>query len=286
MAAAGSAVGLIAGAGRFPLEIARAARAAGHPVLAVGLRELAAPELGAVVDEVEWLCLGEFERTFSFWRGGDVAQVVMAGKVPKTFLWESPAAVKPDAVAREILGSVADRNDDSLLGAVALAIEKGGFELLDQVSLTPELRAPLGVLGAIAPSPEQWRDIAFGWPVAKMLGERDLGQTVVVQDRAVLALEAVEGTDAAIARGCLLSDRARGACVVKVAKPSQDPRFDMPTIGLATLLKMIEGQAKVLAIEAGATVIVERDALVVEADAAGITVVGVDESRLSAKEAG
>jgi hypothetical protein len=246
-------------------------------VLAIGLRELASTELDDVADEVEWLCLGEFERSFAFWRDGGVNRVVMAGKVPKTFLWERPDAVKADAVARDILGSVADRADDSLLGAVALAIEKGGFELLEQVSLTPELRAPLGVLGTTQPTEAQRRDISFAWPVAKMLGELDIGQTVVVQDRAVLALEAVEGTDAAIERGCRLSDRSLGACVVKVAKPSQDPRFDMPTVGLATLRKMIEGDARVLAVEAGATVIVDREALLKEADAAGIAVVGADE---------
>lgn len=277
---AGGSVGLVAGAGRFPLEIARAARAAGHPVLAVGLRELAAPELEDLVDEIEWLYLGEFEATFAFWRARGAAQVVMAGKVPKTFLWERPEAVKPDAIAREILGTVADRNDDSLLGAVALAIEKGGFEVLEQVSLTPELRAPLGVLGARAPTEAEWADIAFGWPAAKALGQLDVGQTVVVQDRAVLALEAVEGTDAAIRRGCALSGGDSAVSVVKVAKPGQDPRFDMPTVGLATLRAMAEGGARALAIEAGETVVVEREALVGEADAAGISVVGVDAASL------
>ena len=277
------AVGLVAGAGRFPLEIARAARAAGHPILAVGLRELAAPELADCVDGVEWLYLGEFEAIFSFWRSGGASQVVMAGKVPKTFLWERPDAVRPDAVAQQLLGSVSDRGDDSLLGAVALAIEKGGFELLGQVSLTPELRAPLGALGAREPTDEQWADIAFGWPAARALGALDVGQTAVVQDRAVLALEAVEGTDAAITRGCGLSDRERGACVVKVAKPSQDPRYDMPTVGLDTLRTMVTGGARVLAIEAGETVVVEREELVREADAAGIAVVGVDEASLAAR---
>jgi len=273
-------VGLVAGAGQFPLDIVQAARRAGHRVIVGALRELASRELEEYADRVEWLCLGEFEALFTLWREAGADQALMAGKVPKTFLWERPDAVKLDAIALELVGSVADRADDSLLGAVADAIEKHGFRLLDQVSLTPELRAPAAVLGAVAPTPTQWADIAFGWPVAKALGDLDVGQSVVVQDRAVLALEAVEGTDAAIARGCALSDRERGACVVKVAKPSQDPRFDMPTVGLATLRTMAEGGASVLAVEAGATVVVEREALVAEADAAGIAVVGVDAAEI------
>jgi len=279
---------LIAGAGRFPLEIARSARAAGRRVVACGLRELTDPGIDAAADETLWLHLGEFEALFGAFRSAGVEQVLMAGKVPKAFLWERPEAVKFDATAWRLAGEVRDRADDSLMRAVAGAIESQGFALLDQVSLTPELRAPRGVLGRHTPDDAQWADIAFGWPVARALGGMDVGQSIVVQDRAVMALEAVEGTDAAIARGCALARVSEGVgpCVLKVAKPGQDPRFDMPTIGLATIRAMIAGGARALAIEANATVVVDRDALVQEADAAGIVVIGLDDSSLARRATG
>jgi DUF1009 family protein len=137
------------------------------------------------------------------------------------------------------------------------------------------------VLGRHAPTPGQQRDIAFGWPIAKALGSLDVGQSVVVQGGAVLALEAVEGTDAAIERGCALADSRSGVVVVKVAKPEQDPRFDVPTIGLATLRNLAKGGGGVLAVEAGQTLVLEREALVAEADAQGIPVIGVDADSLA-----
>ena len=167
---------------------------------------------------------------FAFFRDAGVAKVVMAGKVPKTFLWKDPSAFRPDARALALMKSLADRKDDSILGSVAEAIEAEGFALLGQADLAPELWAPVGAIGKLPPTEEQRRDIAFGWPIAKAIGSLDIGQTVVVRGRAVLALEAIEGTDAAIRRGCALGEK--GACVVKVAKPRQDPRFDVPTIGL------------------------------------------------------
>ena len=132
------------------------------------------------------------------------------------------------------------------------------------------------MLGKVRPTPEQEQDVAFGWPVAKAIGALDVGQSVVVQGKAVLALEAVEGTDRAIERGASLADRRRGVVVVKVAKPQQDPRFDVPTIGLATLRTLAKGGGGALAVEAGLTLVLEREALVAEADAAGIAVLGVD----------
>lgn len=151
-----------------------------------------------------------------------------------------------------------------------------------QAELAPELWAGEGTLGRVEPTPEQLADVAFGWPVAKALGEVDVGQTVVVKGRAVLAVEAIEGTDAAIRRGCALGEE--GACVVKVAKPGQDPRFDVPAIGLATIRSLVEGKASLLAVEAGRTVVLEREALLREADARGIAVVGVSPTILSVRE--
>jgi DUF1009 family protein len=266
-------VGLIAGQGRFPIEVARSIRSRGRRVRAAALRRLALSAIEPEVDELDWVYLGEIERLLNAFRAAGVREVVMAGKVPKTFLWEHPDALRPDARALQLIAGLADRKDDSMLGAVADLIEEEGFHLLGQAELAPELLVREGPLGRARPDEGQLRDVAFAWPVAKALGRLDVGQTVVVKDRAVLAVEAIEGTDAAIRRGCGLGEE--GACVVKVAKPSQDPRFDVPTIGLATVRTLAEGKASLLAVEAGRTVALEREALVAEADARGTCVLGV-----------
>lgn len=268
-------VGLIAGRGRFPQELARALRSGGRRVVALGLRELADAALEGCVDALEWVHLGELERLFELLRAARVGDVVLAGKVPKTFLWERPDAIRLDERARAVLAGLADRADDSLLGAVATAIEAEGFRLRGQVELAPSLVAGEGVLGKVHPTAAQLRDVAFGWPIAKALGGLDVGQTVVVQGGAVLALEAVEGTDVAIRRGCGLGEP--GACVIKVAKPRQDPRFDVPVVGPDTVERMVEGSASLLAVEAHRSVLLERERTLARADSRGIAVVGVVE---------
>jgi DUF1009 family protein len=275
-------VGLIAGLGRFPLEVARGARRSGHRVAAVALQELSDPALEAEADRFTWLYLGELNRLFAFFRDAGVEKVVMVGKVPKTFLWKDSSAFRPDAQAITLLKRLADRKDDSILGSIAQAIEEEGFPLLGQADLAPELWAPEGVIGKISPTEEQLGDIAFGWPIAKAIGNLDIGQTVVVRGRAVLALEAIEGTDAAIRRGCALGEK--GASVVKVAKPKQDPRFDVPTVGRDTLATLIECGAGALAVEAGRTVILDREAVARGADEHGISIVGIDAERPSWEE--
>lgn len=270
-------VGLIAGIGRFPLELARGARRRGHRVVAVAFEKLSDPHLENEVDALTWVYLGELGRTLAVFRDSGVEAVVMAGKVPKTVLWKDPSAIRPDAQALALLRNLEDRKDDSILGSIAEAIEQAGFPLLGQADLAPELWAPEGPIGSVAPSEQQWADIAFGWPVAKAIGRLDIGQTVVVQGRAVLALEAIEGTDAAIRRGCALGEK--GATVVKVAKPDQDPRFDVPTVGRDTLEVLIESGAGALAVEAGRTVILDRDTLIERADQHGIAIVGIDDAR-------
>lgn len=266
-------VGLIAGRGRFPQELARALRRDGRRVVALGLRELADVALEGCVDAMEWVRLGELERLVDLLRAARVGDVVLAGKVPKTFLWERPEAIRLDERARAMLAGLADRADDSLLGAVAAAIEAEGFRLRGQVELAPSLVAGEGVLGKVQPTAAQLRDVAFGWPIAKALGGLDVGQTVVVQGGAVLALEAVEGTDAAIRRGCSLGEP--GACVIKVAKPQQDPRFDVPVVGPDTVERMVEGSASLLAVEAHRSVLLERERTLARADGRGIAIIGV-----------
>jgi DUF1009 family protein len=268
-------VGLIAGLGSFPIEVARAAREAGRPVVAVAIRELSEPALEEEVETCTWLHLGEFEAMLRAFHAAGVRDLVMAGKVPKTFLYEKAHALRPDARALALLKELADRRDDSILGAVADLLEGEGFRLLAQAELAPQLLAEEGPIGRLEPRPEQWADIRFAWPIARALGRLDVGQSVVVRRRAVMALEAIEGTDEAIRRGGALG--GPGACVVKLAKPAQDPRFDMPTIGVRTLEVLAEIKAAALAIEARRTVVIARTEVAAAADAAGIAVVGVAE---------
>jgi DUF1009 family protein len=251
-------------------------------VVTVAIRELAEPEFETEAD-CHWLHLGELEALLRVFRESDVRRCVMAGKVPKTFLYERGPALRPDARALRLLRDLADRSDDSIMLALADVLESEGFLLEEQASFTPELLAPQGPLGTLAPDALQWQDIRFGWPIARALGRLDVGQSVVVRQRAVMALEAIEGTDEAIRRGGALG--GPGACVVKVAKPSQDLRFDMPTIGVTTIETLAEVKAAVLAVEAGATFVLGQREVVAAADAAGIPVVGVPSSGPSAEQA-
>jgi len=264
-----SPLGLIAGRGRFPLEVARAARARGESVVGVGFHG----ETDAALDCTR-VHLGELGRLIEVLQQAGVRRAVMAGKVPKVHLYGDLESLRPDARALALLARLEDRSDDTILAAIADELATEGIELQDQSQAAPELFAPAGPLGARRPSVPVEADIAFAWPIAKALGGVDVGQTVVVRDRAVLAVEAIEGTDAAIARGAALAPGG-GCVVVKVAKPGQDPRFDMPAIGLDTLAVLAEVKAAALAFEAGRTAVLDREELAREADARGIAVVGI-----------
>lgn len=275
---------LIAGRGRLPLEVARAARRRGRRVEAIGFPGETEPALEAEVERLTWLHLGELGALLGTLRKAGAREAVLAGKVPKTLLYGDPSRLRPDATALALLARLRDRKDDSILGALARFLQEEGVRLGAQAELVPELVAGEGVLGRVAPTPAQRADVAFGWPVAKAIGGLDVGQTVVVHERAVLAVEAIEGTDEAIRRGGLLG--GPGACVVKVAKPGQDPRFDLPAIGADTLDVMCEVRAAVLAVEAGATLVLDRERLLAAADAAGIAVLGVAPGELAAGATG
>jgi len=268
----GEVLGLIAGTGVFPLEVARCARRRGRRVTCVAVRELAEPRLEELVDELHWVHPGEVGSAVAAFRAAGVREAVMAGKVAKGRLVADRAALHLDGQAEGLLAQLPDFEDDSVLGKVADFLESLGIRLLPQHALCPELLAGEGVLTKTAPSEAQWADFAFGFPIAKAIGGLDIGQTVVVKDRAVLAVEAIEGTDAAIRRGGAL---AAGASVVKVAKPEQDPRFDVPAIGPDTVATLSEAGIAALAFEAGATLVLERDELVRVADAHGIAIAGV-----------
>lgn len=266
-------LGLIAGDGSLPFEVARTARHEGRKVCAVGFHGTTDPGLESEVDGMSWLHLGELEALLGTFKKAGISEALMAGKVSKLKLFGDPSALRPDARAREVIAGVTDWRDDSILGAIAGVLAEEGIELLPQLDFCQSLLAKPGVLGRARPSDAEWADISFAWPIAKAIGGLDLGQSVVVESQAVLAVEAIEGTDAAIRRGGELG--RGGASVVKVAKPAQDPRFDLPTVGPGTLHAMVDAGVAVLAFEAHCTIIIDREELLRLADAHDVPVVAI-----------
>jgi DUF1009 family protein len=281
--AAHEVLGLFAGQGQRPLTIAGAARRGGTKIACVALHEMTDPAIDSVVDDVTWIHLGEAAAGITALRQSGVRQAVMAGKVPKLVLYQGSDALRLDGNAARVMDALRDRKDDTILIAIAEFLSGAGIELLPQWSLSPELLAGAGPLGRHAPSDEQRADIAFGFPIAKQMGQLDIGQTVVVRQRAVLAVEAIEGTDQAIRRA---GGIAPEGCVVKVAKPQQDPRFDVPAIGPDTIESMLVAKARVLAFEADATIVLEREQVIARADAEGLVVVGVRSEDLAPADPG
>ena len=269
-------LGLVAGEGSLPFEVARGARRAGRRVAAAALRGFADPALAGEVDALHWLYVGELGALLEWLAAEGAVDVVLAGLVPKQHLFSGSGLVRVDARAAALLAELRDRGDDAILRAIGGALEAAGMRLASQAEFARHLLAPEGALGRVRPTPAQLDDVAFAWPLAKAIGRLDIGQTVVVRERTVLAVEAIEGTDAAIRRGGALG---RGsACAVKVWKPEQDPRLDYPTIGPATVLALAESGVALLAVEAGRTLVLERAQAVERADAAGICLLGVADS--------
>jgi hypothetical protein len=263
-------LGLIAGKGELPAAVASGARSQGYSVFAVALDPLADKSLSSYVDEIQWVNVGKFGELLESLKKSGVKEAVMAGKVSKTLLYKSK--ITPDLKAMKLLFSLRDRSDDSILLAITKEIEKEGIKLLDITGFTTSLLTPEGVLTADRPTEDEWKDIAFGWKIAKEIGRLDIGQTVVVKNQAVMAVEAIEGTDEAIKRGGTLA--GKGAVVVKVSKPDQDMRFDVPVVGLDTIRAMADVHARVLSVEAMKSMILNRDAIIKEAKKAGIAIIG------------
>ncbi len=271
-------VGLIAGAGRFPVVFAEKARAAGIPVVCVGIAGMADPVLKEICPDFRWLrrmsigfCIRSFQR-------GGATRWTMAGKLHKHLLlrpWRWLQLV-PDYRALRLwyVRNKTDRRDDSLLLALIDEFRSAGLECASALDLVPELLVKPGVLTKRPPSTRESEDIAFGWPLAKELGRLDIGQSVMVREKAILAVEAIEGTDQAILRAGELCGRNQFV-VVKVAKPRQDMRFDVPTVGSTTIEVMRQAGATVLAIEAGRTIFLDEAATIGLADKYGITITAV-----------
>lgn len=268
-------IGLIAGNGTFPIEFAKAAKRKGLTVVAVAHEGETMRELEQVADSVFWIKVGQLGRLIKIFKEQGVADALMAGGIKKTRLF---GGAMPDLRGAALLARMLYKKDDSILRAVAAELESEGITVRESTLFLDDILAPAGVLTRRRPTKDEQEDIKFGWYMAKEIGRLDIGQTVVVKGQAVLAVEAIEGTDEAIRRGGGLGNG--GAVVVKVCKPHQDLRFDLPAAGIQTIKTMAEVNASCLAVEAGKTIILERDAVVKEADSLGIAIVGVEENTL------
>jgi DUF1009 family protein len=261
-------VGLIAGNGRFPLIFARTARAAGIEVVAVAHEGETMPELNEAVDTITWVKVGELERIIRTFHDSGIDRAVMAGGIRKAAFLEH---FNPDARALQFLARLGSLGDDVLLRGVAAELEGEGITIVASTLFLATLLTPRGPLTRRAPTETQWTDIRHGIAVAKSIGGWDIGQSVVVKSGIVLAVEAIEGTDATIQRG-----GRPGAIVVKVSKPQQDLRFDVPAVGPDTVRACGAAGVAVLALEADKTLLLDKDDLLHEADACNLCIVGVD----------
>jgi DUF1009 family protein len=263
-------IGLIAGGGQFPILFAQKARANGYRVIAAAYRNEADTALESAVDAQEWFHLGQVKRLLRFFHRQGVTQTVMLGTIRKTRLFTD---VKPDIKALAMVAGMRHTHDDGLLRAFAGLLEKEGIHVRASTFLVPELLAPAGIWTRRKPSRDERKDMALGWKIAKEIGRLDIGQCIVVGGGSVVAVEAVDGTDATITRGGAL---AKGeAVVVKVCKPNQDTRFDIPAIGLTTIETMRAAGARALAVEAGKAVAFDRKEMVAAADRYGMAVVAL-----------
>lgn len=267
-------IGLIAGLGELPVMMAAEAVSQGYSVVTVALSGLGSEELARHSAAIESINPGKLDAIFKFLKRHGVTEAVMGGKVPKIKLFDG--GINFDMRTMMAYIKLKDRNDDTLINAVAAEFKKEGITLRDMREFCPALMTPTGTLTRRKPTGDEAADLAYGFEMAKAIGRLDIGQTIVVKGCAVIAVEAIEGTDEAIRRGGQLAS-GPGAVVVKVSRPKQDMRFDVPVMGLATLAVMREAQVRAVGLEADKSIIVNREEFIAEADRAGIAVVGMTE---------
>lgn len=263
-------IGLIAGNGRFPIIFADNARKLGLFVSAVAHEGETDPELERHVDRIHWIKIGQLNKLINAFKGDGIRQAVMLGGVKKTHVYST---VRPDFRALALAAKLALWKDDDILREIAAELERDGITICESTFGLEGILVEEGPLTSRRPNKKEWSDIRYGWEIAKEIGRLDIGQCVVVKDRVVVAVEAVEGTDGAIKRGGELAKE--GAVVIKRSKPQQDLRFDLPAVGPRTIEVMASVKASVLAVEPGRTVVLDRDQLVSQAERAGIAVIGV-----------
>ncbi|MBU0486045.1 MAG: UDP-2,3-diacylglucosamine diphosphatase LpxI [Proteobacteria bacterium] len=267
-----SKIGIIAGGGQFPLLFAQAARREGRQVVIAAHKGESSPEVESLADSFCWVKLGQLGKIIKFLRKEGVKETVLLGTITKTRIFRD---IMPDLKGLTLWNKIDVKQDDAILRALAEVLSEEGIEVLESTLYLKDLLFPSGILSRRKPSSSQVEDIKFGWRMARQVGSLDIGQCVVVRDRTVLAVEAIEGTDAAILRGGSLGQEH--AVVVKVKKPGQDFRFDLPAIGQTTIESMKKVNASVLAVESGQALLFDGPSVIAEADKAGIVVVGVEE---------
>jgi UDP-2,3-diacylglucosamine hydrolase len=260
--------GLIAGNGRFPFLVLEGARSQGIEMAVIALKEEASPELEKLAKRLHWVSLGELSKTIDLMHQEGVKQAVMAGQVEHNKIF---SAIRPDWKLAKLLFSLPRKNTDSLIGAVARVLEEEGIKLVDSTMFLKPLVPDAGVLTRRAPSEHEAEDMVYGLGVARQIASMDIGQTVVIADRACVAVEAMEGTDETIVRAARITG-GKPLVVVKVSKPGQDMRFDVPVIGLPTIEQMRDAGATALAVDAGRTLLFDRAKLIESADGAGIAI--------------
>ena len=276
-------LGLLAGWGRFPLVVTEKAQALGTPVYCIGIKHEADPKLAEMADDFAWCGVAKLGRMIRLFKKAGCRNIVMAGKIHKHRFLYAPwriLSLIPDyrTVRFWYRRQLRDRRDDTLLLAMIDEYRQDGLDFGSALDFYPDLLAPEGVLTRRQPTASEQADIQFGWELAREMGRLDVGQSVCVKEKAVLAVEAIEGTDAAIKRAGDLCPSG-GFTVVKVAKPQQDMRFDVPTIGLYTIDNVIQAGATTLAIEAGRTIILDREAVIEMADRYGVSIVAWREAQ-------
>jgi UDP-2,3-diacylglucosamine hydrolase len=269
-------VGLLAGAGRFPVAFADKMHRLGRPLVCVAFRGLADPALKSLATKFHWCSVYRLGRMINCFRAGDVRSFVMAGKIPKTPIIGTPwrlVRLCPDLrMLRMWFGGRRDNRDDSILLSIIAEFERDGLHCASALDFCPELLVKPGTLTRRQPTSSELRDIEFGWGLAKEMGRLDVGQSVIVKERAVLAVEAIEGTDAAIQRAGELCRRG-GFTVVKVAKPDQDRRFDVPTVGRSTIETIHRAGGTVLAVEGERTILLDAPDTIALTDRLGMSIV-------------
>ena len=273
-------IGLLAGSGRFPILFAEAARRQGYEIACVGIRYEAPEELKSLCQSFEYVGVSRLGGMIRAFKRRGVREIVMAGKVTKSVMYTPMCCVRlmPDLrMMRFWLHTLrGDHRDDSILLSLIAEFERDGMTFASALDYAPELLVKDGILTRRAPSSEERKDIAFGWALAKEMGRLDVGQSVAVKEQSALAVEAIEGTDRCIERAGVLC-RSGGWTLVKVAKPEQDMRFDVPTIGVSTIENLHKAKARVLAIETGRTIVIDQDQVIDRANQYGLSIVALSE---------
>jgi DUF1009 family protein len=266
-------IGIIAGGGQFPLLFAREVKSLGRQVVAIAHTGETLEELADIVDRCHWVRLGQLGKIIKHLKTEKVSETVLLGSIRKTDVFKD---LRPDLRGLMLWNKIDTRQDDAILRAVAGELEKDGIRVMASTLYLKELLFPKGMLVGNKLHPDEVEDIKFGWRNARAIGELDIGQCIVVRNKTVLAVEAIEGTDATIRRGGALAREK--AVVVKVKKPGQDPRFDLPAVGVGTIESMAEVKARILAVETGQALLFDREAVIAAAEKAGIAIVGIEET--------